>query len=489
MSQALYRKYRSRGFEEVVGQRHVTDLLASAVKNGTISHAYLFTGPHGTGKTSVARILAHRINDLPYADDSTHLDIIEIDAASNRRIDDIRDLREKVYVTPTSAKYKVYIIDEVHMLTSESFNALLKTLEEPPAHAIFILATTELHKVPATIISRTQRFHFRPGSVSDVTAHLRRIADIEKIDITDDALRLIAEHSDGGFRDSVSLLDQVSSLDQGTITVETIEQLLGLAPHASITTIVDAIAAGHIIDATRQLHRLFDDGISPHVIVAQLTKIMSAQAVTKPQLYTTLYELIEVPRSYAPHLKVLAIIGRQPHGGSEKAIEHSEPSIAETHTHQQDTPHREPVKPVPSEKPPANATSQPPSQHAKTRPETNVQPSAKPTADVAQGAIDWDTVLSELHKHSPALHSIVKRADVTIDDAAIRMKFAFALHRKKLQDDKNRAELVRAVTALYGSCPEIIVDTGAATLDATSKAVADIMGGGEVVRLPEEGSK
>src|SRR5687768_12150209 len=142
MSQALYRKYRSRSLDEVIGQEHITDTLARALQAGRISHAYLFTGPRGTGKTSVARILAYAINELPYAD-TTHLDIIEIDAASNRRIDDIRDLREKVHIAPVSTKYKVYIIDEVHMLTGESFNALLKTLEEPPAHVVFILATTE----------------------------------------------------------------------------------------------------------------------------------------------------------------------------------------------------------------------------------------------------------------------------------------------------------------------------------------------------------
>src|SRR3982751_4633112 len=176
MGQALYRKYRSKSFDDVVGQDHITKTLKNALSSGRISHAYLFTGPRGVGKTSVARILAHEVNDLPYTDESIHLDIIEIDAASNRRIDEIRDLRDKVHITPTSAKYKVYIIDEVHMLTKEAFNALLKTLEQPPAHCIFILATTEAHKLPETIISRTQRYTFKPVDLPKVVEHLRPIA-------------------------------------------------------------------------------------------------------------------------------------------------------------------------------------------------------------------------------------------------------------------------------------------------------------------------
>jgi DNA polymerase III subunit gamma/tau len=165
MGKALYRKYRSKSLNEIVGQPHITTTLGNALKSGAISHAYLFTGPRGVGKTSIARILAHEVNELPYTDDSIHLDIIEIDAASNRRIDEIRELRERVHTAPTSAKYKVYIIDEVHMLTKEAFNALLKTLEEPPAHVIFILATTEAHKLPETLPQLRHINYPKPSSV------------------------------------------------------------------------------------------------------------------------------------------------------------------------------------------------------------------------------------------------------------------------------------------------------------------------------------
>src|ERR1700712_4212867 len=176
MGQALYRKYRSKSLDEVVGQEHITQTLKQALKSGRISHAYLFTGPRGVGKTSIARILAHELNGLPYDDEQSHLDIIEIDAASNNGVEDVRDLREKAYIAPTSGKYKVYIIDEVHMLSKAAFNALLKILEEPPAHVVFILATTEVHKIPETIISRTQRYIFKPVEHDKVVEHLKYIS-------------------------------------------------------------------------------------------------------------------------------------------------------------------------------------------------------------------------------------------------------------------------------------------------------------------------
>ena len=235
MSKALYRKYRSKSLEEIVGQKHVTDILARSIEQGRISHAYLLTGPRGVGKTSIARILAHAINKLPYDDDKTDLDIIEIDAASNNGVEDVRDLREKVQIAPVGTGKKIYIIDEVHMLSKAAFNALLKTLEEPPEHVVFILATTDVDKLPATIISRTQRFSFRAITKPEAVKHLKQIATAEKIKVEDAALELIAERGDGSMRDSISLLDQLASLsgDKESITVALIEASIGLAPKAS----------------------------------------------------------------------------------------------------------------------------------------------------------------------------------------------------------------------------------------------------------------
>ncbi len=478
MSQALYRRYRSRGFDEVVGQRHVTDLLASAIKSGAISHAYLFTGPRGTGKTSVARIVAHEINELPYTEDSTHLDIIEIDAASNRRIDDIRDLREKVYIAPTSAKYKVYIIDEVHMLTGESFNALLKTLEEPPAHTVFILATTELHKVPATIISRTQRFHFRPGTVADVAGHLRMIASKEKIAIEDDALTLIAEHSEGGFRDSVSLLDQVASIGKGTITADTVESLLGLAPKGQIDTIVETLINNNAREAVQLIQSLMTDGMSPTTIITQLTTSLSRYAPNHPELYSLLFEIIELPKSFAPHLKLLALIGSRVTSETEKSLTSQADNEISRAPAPKETKLASPLK---QSSPQAKST-------ANIKPEPTIATTPIDTASpvveaVSTQDISWNAVLAEAQKRAPALYSILKRAVVDVTPERITLNFSFSLHRKKMNDDKQRRELISIITNLYGSCPHIDVTDGKPKLDETAATVADIMGGGESVAL------
>jgi DNA polymerase-3 subunit gamma/tau len=305
MGQALYRTYRPQKLADVVGQEHITTALTRALKNGTISHAYLFTGPRGVGKTSIARILAHEINGVPYTDDSMHLDIIEIDAASNRRIDEIRDLRDKVHIAPTSAKYKVYIIDEVHMLTKEAFNALLKTLEEPPAHVVFILATTEAHKLPETIISRTQRFAFKPVDLPQVADHLRKLAVAEKIDISDEALALIAAHGDGSFRDSISLLDQIRNTGD-KVTLFDVQATLGIAPKELIETLLAGVAAHDPVTVAQLLLQLQTAGHDSAQVAKQLGGTLRSgllegkPALPADQLMQLLAKLIEVPASSNP---------------------------------------------------------------------------------------------------------------------------------------------------------------------------------------------
>ena len=276
----LYRKYRPQTFAEVVGQDHVIKTLTSALKTGKVAHAYLFAGPRGTGKTTVARLLAKAVNCL---DDSSYepcnkcescleimngraLDLIEIDAASNRGIDEIRELRERVRFTPSRGKYKVFVIDEAHQLTKEAFNALLKTLEEPPAHAIFVLATTEPYKMLPTILSRVQRFDFKKVSLPDIIKRLGMIAQKEKIKVSEKALRIIALNSEGYMRDAESMLGQViafsaSSADKsGEITIEDIENILGIVDINLAIKFIDLLANKKSSEALSFIDKFVNQG-------------------------------------------------------------------------------------------------------------------------------------------------------------------------------------------------------------------------------------
>ncbi len=278
----LYRKWRSQNFEEIVGQEFIVQTLKNAITSGRISHAYLFSGPRGTGKTSTARIFAKALNCVKGPTDkpcgvcdmckkitSGHaVDVIEIDAASNRGIDEIRDLREKVKYTPVEGKYKVYIIDEVHMLTSEAFNALLKTLEEPPLHIIFVLATTEPQKVPVTISSRCQRLDFRRLSNPEITEQLKKIAAAEGVKLEDDAASLISRNSDGSMRDGISLFDQLISFCGKSVHHDDVIAVLGTANADLIFDFGDALGKGDVPKLFDLINNLVSEGRS----VPQVTK-------------------------------------------------------------------------------------------------------------------------------------------------------------------------------------------------------------------------
>ena len=271
---ALYRTYRPASFDEIAGQEHITKTFKNALKNNKIAHAYLFSGPRGTGKTSIAKIIAKAVNcehapvenpcnecDICLGiDNNTISDVIEIDAASNNGVDEIREIRDKVKYLPGICKYKVYIIDEVHMLSTGAFNALLKTLEEPPKHVIFILATTEPHKIPATIHSRCQRFDFRGVSVPDMIKRLHTIIDEETIDISKEAIKVIAESAEGGMRDAISLLDQVVSYTDKKVSVEDVHDIKGTVSNEKLLVIADAIYKNDSVEAINQLDELISFG-------------------------------------------------------------------------------------------------------------------------------------------------------------------------------------------------------------------------------------
>ncbi len=286
MYQALYRKYRPTNFENVVGQETIVKTLKNEIINNKLSHAYLFTGPRGTGKTSIAKIFAKTINCLDQKNgvpcekcvictqinNKQFTDIIEIDAASNNGVDEIREIRNKVNLVPGEGKYKVYIIDEVHMLTTGAFNALLKTLEEPPAHIIFILATTEPHKIPETILSRCQRFDFKRIADASIVERLKCICNEEKISVSDEALLEIAQISNGGMRDSISLLDQVNAYKNSDITVEDVHQVNGSLSKKELDKFISYIFDKDIENILKALDEYDNSGKNIIKVVEEITK-------------------------------------------------------------------------------------------------------------------------------------------------------------------------------------------------------------------------
>ncbi|MFL7871807.1 MAG: DNA polymerase III subunit gamma/tau, partial [Anaerolineales bacterium] len=320
MTQALYRKWRPRQWDEVVGQDHILQTLTNAVRADRVGHAYLFAGPRGTGKTTVARIIAKAVNCLnedpakrpcnecehcKAVNENRFLDLIEIDAASNTSVDDIRDLRDKINFSPSQGKYKIYIIDEVHMLSTAAFNALLKTLEEPPPHAIFVLATTEIHKIPATVLSRCQRHEFRRVPVDTIVDLLKQIAKQEKIKVDEDALAVVARQATGSVRDAISLLDQLAST-RNKIDLALTQTVLGTATSQTVLDLVASIQDNQPAPAMDAIHRALDSGADPRSLARQIVDylrgLMLIQMGNSDQVEATK----EVKETMAKHAKTFS---------------------------------------------------------------------------------------------------------------------------------------------------------------------------------------
>lgn len=419
MGQALYRKYRSRKFSEVIGQDHITKTLQNALTHGRISHAYLFSGPKGVGKTSVARILAHEVNSFTYSD-NVHLDIIEIDAASNRRIDEIRDLREKVHITPTSGSYKVYIIDEVHMLTKEAFNALLKTLEEPPKHCIFILATTEPHKLPETIISRTQQFNFKPVEASKAAQHLANIAKKEKIDIDKQALDLLAVYGEGSFRDSISLLDQLSSAGK-PITSEVVREALGMPRLQVLAKIIAALKNGDPQLILKTLDELKQQGTNPVITAKEIAKSLRAEllATAGSRWFSEILKsLLEVSASSNPQ-EMLEIILLEFSSKNSPVGTSNAPEVQINTMIKAPSEVKEPVK----------------------------QGSVSNNFDISK----WPEFLNRIKIEAPSLYTALRLAEPRFNDNKLTLVFRFGLHQKKVAAAKSLAMVSTALKEVMGS--------------------------------------
>lgn len=465
MAQALYRKWRSRTFDEVVGQEHVTQTLRNALRDNRVAHAYLFSGPRGTGKTSTARILAKALNctgpeeDRPCdvcptcvaISEGRMLDLIEIDAASNNGVDDIRELRDKVGFRPSEGSFKIYIIDEVHMLSTNAFNALLKTLEEPPPHARFILATTEPHKIPATVHSRCQRFDFRRIPVVEIAAHLRHIATEENVQAEDAALTAIARSAQGCMRDAISLLDQMTSYGAEAISLAQVHQVLGSVASESVSGFVDALADQNVAVGLQTVHSLLLAGASLQEFTTQVVEHLrgvmlvqmtgdsgllddrapetvarmevQAKKLTQPQ---TLYAvkrfgeaISELKGGYQPQLPLeLALIEvvRGPAATVVQVAASAQPAVVQPVT----------AAPVPAKEAPADKKS---AATSKVQPATagaaESSPAPLDNAAVSRLRGQWNDVLSAVREQSGLKQQAALRAvrDIAIGENAIALAF------------------------------------------------------------------
>lgn len=492
---ALYRKYRPTSLDQVVGQPQVTEVLAAAAKNNSFAHAYLFTGQRGTGKTTVARILAHMVNGLDYNDNinSDNIDIIEIDAASNNGVDDVREIRDSVQLAPMNCSHKVYIIDEFHMLSKPAFNALLKTIEEPPEYVVFILATTELQKVPATILSRVQRFHFKPLPAELLAGHLRTIADAEKISVDNDALLLIAQAGGGSVRDSITLLDQLSSNPH--ITTELVNDVLGLVSNQQIDQLIDNVIAGDYVPIVSAVKNITADGTSADALAQQLIARLETRAIEQqqPSLYALIDSLLDVAKSTLPMAKLLAAL-----------ICYNPKNVQIQATAQSMTPPARPSTPKPATGMTATTTvttaTSPASvddadNSAETTPDitptrtdadtentTTVEASIDSNSDANQSIADlvWADVLQQLaDQDRPSTLSLLQQCDYRYspDNNTLTLYFGKAFHRKQAKAQTFNDTLLTTLDELYHTKPAIEISDELAPADSDVAAVLRVVGG------------
>jgi len=438
--QSLYRKYRSQTFGDLVGQEAASRALQGAIISGRVAHAYLFSGSRGTGKTSAARLLAKSLNCTGRSRDSAEpcnkcescvemmsgsaLDLIEIDAASNRGIDDVRDLREKVNLAPARGPYKVYIIDESHGLTPDAFNALLKTLEEPPPHAVFVLCTTDAQKMPLTVIGRCQHFVFRRHGEEQIVARLTHIANAEKVAVDPEAMQLIARTAQGSMRDAVGLLDQLVPLASGPITLEGARSLLGIADPRVLDALLDHVLGGNAAEALTELNRIYSAGGELRQVVRGLMEgcrdrllaaLTKRDQMTARRLSAVLDALLhldgEVRRHAEPRFLVEATLARL---AVETETDH--PVAAA------------PVAPV--------AVASP----------AVTEPSAAAPAAISSGPVTgWSEVLEKLNR---TVRAAYLDAQPEVDGTLLVLWFRYGFHHKKAQEQS--AQLMPHVRAWLG---------------------------------------
>lgn len=460
---ALYRKYRPTKIADVIGQEQVTKPLGSALKSGNFSHSYLFTGPRGCGKTSVARIFAHEVNHFPYTVEDSYTDIIEIDAASNTGVDNIRELREKAAIAPSKGKYKVYIIDEVHMLSKSAFNALLKTLEEPPRHVIFIMATTDAYKVPITITSRAQVYNFQLASPDTMLKHLRNIAEKEKIDITDDALGVIVARGGGSFRDSISLLDQISTLrgeKDAKIEKADVEQALGLPEDENCATLLEAYQSADTTKIINLLKSTLNSGVKPEILAENLiSRIIDCP---KSELLPLLAKLPEVKAPFAEAKILLAFLGE----GTSKTM--STPVIANQKI--------APTTPKITSESPKTPKIEPKSTKTTPKtPEISKTPAATPEPIQTPDDFDWEAYKSAISEINLGIASTLSKCDHEFTNNTLTIITERKIHKTILSSTNNQKVLQKFLPS--GVTLEITDRTELSKNSKEFSKISDIMGG------------
>lgn len=498
MSHAFYRKWRPRNFQQVVGQDHVTQTLRNALRQSRIVHAYLFSGPRGTGKTSTARILAKAVNCLAATDErpcnecamcqaideGRALDLVEIDAASHTGVDDIRELRDKISFAPTEARYKFYIVDEVHMLSTSAFNALLKTLEEPPPHAILVLATTEPHKVPATVISRCQRFDFRRIPLQAMIDRLRQIADDEGLTVEEGALDLIARQSTGSMRDAESLLDQLATFGGSEITLAQVQIVLGTASSQAIGELVGKLVAGDVagglsavgramseggdarqlskelLEYLRGLLLLESTGQAPSELTKEQQRVMAQQAegLSLDRLVHMIkifnQAAIDLKNSTQPQLPLeLAIVeatlddraGSLLSGGGPRPSTAVKPQV----TPQSTEPGRQSTVQGNSEK--SAQRPQAPRKHTPVA-EGSQRAGGQHMAGNLEGLRDaWGEVVAAINRQSKHVAAVIRDcAVVALEEDVVVLLARYPFHKEKLESERNRRMVEDAVSDIMG---------------------------------------
>ena len=484
---ALYRRYRPQSLEEVVAEKQVTEPLLASLEKGQIGHAYLFVGPRGCGKTSVARILAHQINGFKYELEDNYLDIIEIDAASNTGVDNIRELRERAVVAPVEGKYKVYIIDEVHMLSKSAFNALLKTLEEPPEHVVFIMATTDFQKVPATIVSRCQTYQFKLADESEMLEHLKKITKVEKIDIEDEALKIIINRGGGSFRDTLSLLDQISTISTKKISADSVREILGMPSSESVKILLDAYKSQDLDTIRNQIVELKKNNVD----IPQIAEQMIAQIINKMDIQSLaiVEPLTEVPKSNFPEVKLLSILATP----SIKA-----PVVVQSASQMTQPKVPEPPKaaPKPEAKPKPEVKPEPKPEEPDTKQESiaeikQPEPVAEATkapeptkpqivkTDFTTNDELWQAILDHVKEHACSIKSQMEESNYQIVDKTLTIYTGKKFYKSQIE--KKRGIIAEVCPSDY----DIVISEESMRSDETMANIAEIMGGGEEVAITE----